>query len=327
MMRSAARALALAVSAIALVGVTACGQSSDSNTTDPTASTSSAFPVTIKHAMGETTIDEAPMRVVTLDSSYTDAAIGLEANVVGYTQYGTYDSFPEYLGDAPKTYAKDAVLVGTLEAPNLTKIAELEPDLIISAKVRHESIYAQLEKIAPTIFSETTGATWKENVTLLGKALGKEKLAKDKVAAYQARATKVGDAMRAKEGKNPTISIVRFTGGQTVRLYTEKSFPGIVQTDAGLARPANAPTAEGINADISQEQIGSLDADHIFVAVWPDEKGESTTQSDQFKANPLWNTLKGQKHDVSDRVWFSAVSLQGANGILDDLAKTFGIEG
>ena len=35
-------------------------------------------------------------------------------------------------------------------------LRSLQPDLIVSAKVRHENVYAQLKGIAPTVFSETT---------------------------------------------------------------------------------------------------------------------------------------------------------------------------
>lgn len=65
-------------------------------------------------------------------------------------------------------------LVGTIEEPNLEAIAALEPDLVISSKVRHEQIYDELSAIAPTVFAENAGATWKENVLLYGEAVGRE---------------------------------------------------------------------------------------------------------------------------------------------------------
>ena len=120
----------------------------------------------------------------------------------------------------------------------------------MSAKVRHEQIYDKLSKIGPTVFSTTTGPTWKDNIRLLGKALGKEELANKKIAGYEARAKKIGDAIRAKAGHNPSISLARFVGGeQTVRFYTEKSFPGAVLfSDARLARPQGQPTSEKIGS-------------------------------------------------------------------------------
>ncbi|NKE61550.1 iron-siderophore ABC transporter substrate-binding protein [Lentzea sp. PSKA42] len=314
-----------ALISVALLALTACGQAT---TTSPAAPADQGWtPVTIEHAMGKTEIKDRPKKVAALDTSYVDAALALETEVVAYTRYRT-DGLPDYLAQDAAKYAKNAKTVGELANPNLEELATIGPDLIVSAKVRHEQIYDKLSKIGPTVFSVTTGPTWKDNIRLLGKALGKEELANKKIADYEARAKKVGDAIRAKAGHNPSISLARFIAGeQTVRLYTEKSFPGgVLFSDAGLARPQGQPTSEKISVDLSQEQISSLDAERIFVSAWADQKGDTQKIKDQYLANPLWGQLKGQKQDVSDVVWVSSVSLQGAHAMLDDLAKGFGVD-
>ena len=310
---------------VALLALTACGQAT---TTSPSAPAEQGWTaVTIEHAMGKTEIKDRPKKVAALDSSYVDATLALETEVVAYTRYRT-DGLPDYLAEDAAKYAKNAKAVGELANPNLEELATIAPDLIVSAKVRHEQIYDKLTKIGPTVFSVTTGPTWKDNIRLLGKALGKEELANKKIADYEARAKKVGDAIRAKAGHNPSISLARFVAGEpTVRLYTEKSFPGgVLFADAGLARPQGQPTSEKISVDLSQEQISSLDAERIFVSAWADPKGETQKIKEQYSANPLWGQLKGEKHDVSDVVWVSSVSLQGAHAMLDDLAKGFGVD-
>lgn len=314
-----------ALISVALLALTACGQAT---TTSPNAPADQAWtPVTIEHAMGRTEIKDRPAKVAALDSSYVDATLALETEVVAYTRYRT-DGLPEYLAQDAAKYAKNAKAVGELANPNLEELATIGPDLIVSAKVRHEQIYDKLSKIGPTVFSVTTGPTWKDNIRLLGKALGKEELANQKITAYETRAKKVGDAIRAKAGHNPSISLARFVAGeQTVRLYTEKSFPGgVLLQDAGLARPQGQPTSEKISVDLSQEQVSSLDAERIFVSAWADPKGDTQKIKEQYLANPLWMQLKGQKQDVSDVVWVSSVSLQGAHAMLDDLAKGFGVD-
>ena len=311
---------------VALLALTACGQAATTSQ-NPATTGQDWTPVTIEHAMGKTEIKQRPTKVAALDSSYVDAALALETEVVAYTRYRT-DGLPEYLAADAAKYAKNAKAVGELSNPNLEELATIGPDLIVSAKVRHEAIYDKLSKIGPTVFSVTTGPTWKDNIRLLGKALGKEELANQKIAAYETRAKKVGDAIRAKVGHNPSISLARFVAGeQTVRLYTEKSFPGgVLFADAGLARPQGQPTSEKIAVDLSQEQISSLDAERILVSAWADPKGETEKIKQQYSANPLWGQLKGQKQDISDVVWVSSVSLQGAHAMLDDLAKGFGVD-
>lgn len=280
------------------------------------------FPITVEHAMGETVIDSPPATIVALDSSYVDAAVALELDVAGRVTYAPGDdALPDYLGEEGRTHAGGAVIVGDLDAPDLARIAELQPDLIVSARVRHEDIYGQLSKIAPTVFSETTGATWKENIELLAQATGSQELAAQKLDAYQARAAEIGAAItEAAGGRAPTMTLARFVGGPTVRLYTSSSFPGIVQGDVGLPRPEGAPdSADDISVDLSQEEILDLDADHIFISVWNDGTGESQEGADDFTSNPLWDRLEGEQHRVDDTEWLTSVSLQGANAILGDL--------
>lgn len=315
-----------ALAALAALALSACGQSGAEPVADETTSAaSSAFPVTVEHAMGSTTVPAEPKRVVALDSSYADATLLLESNLVGITTYRAFSTdLPEYLGDARQKYAKDVQSVGEMSAPSLEKIAALKPDLIVSAKVRHEALYGQLSKIAPTVMSETTGPTFKKNIELLGRALGKEDLAKEKLAAFEKEAKKVGEAVNAKAG-NPTISITRFNDGPT-RLYLPASYSGIVLSDAGLARP-QPQQAEGFILEISEENIKQADADKIFVSTYEDEAGLAKKTKEAFEANPLWKPLQPKVVEVSDSTWMTAVSIQGAYHILADIAKAFGVEG
>lgn len=318
------RALRAVAVAVLAMGLAACGGEA---ATAPKAagSTQPSFRV-IKHAMGETTIPTQPKRVVALDQSFVDAVLTLETPVVGYTTYRSIDDkLPDYLGDVVNAYGKEAVPVGTLEQPSLEKIMSLKPDLIVSAKVRHKDYYDKLSKIAPTVFSETTGAIWKENLRLMGQALGKEDLADAKIKAFEERAAKIGAEIKEKDGKLPTVSVVRFAGEPTARLYVENSYSGVVLKDVGFPRPEGQPAdPTQIMVPISQERIAELDADHIFVSTYADPTAEEPKA--KFLANPLWGKLKGTKHDVADLTWMSAVGIQGAHAILDDLAKFFSVD-
>ncbi|MBT2228045.1 ABC transporter substrate-binding protein [Nonomuraea sp. NEAU-A123] len=313
------RPLRALVGAVLVAALAACGST-------PAAQKLTEPFRTIKHAMGETTIPAQPKRVVALDQSFVDAVLTLQTPVVGYTTYRSIDTkLPDYLGSVAAEYGKEATPVGTLEQPSLEKIMALKPDLIVSAKVRHEALYDKLSKIAPTVFSETTGAIWKDNVRLMGQALGKEQLADTTIKSYEERAAKIGAAIKEKDGKLPTISVVRFAGEPTTRLYVEKSYSGIVLKDIGFPRPEGQPTKQdAIVVDVSQERIGDLDADQIFVATYADPSAEASKE--KFVGNPLWGKLKGEKREVSDVTWMTAVGIQGAHAILDDVAKFFAVD-
>ncbi|MFF7727050.1 ABC transporter substrate-binding protein [Streptomyces sp. NPDC008001] len=312
-----------------MLATAACGGSSDKDTDDKSdkspAAVGGAFPRTIDHAMGKTEIKKAPKRVVALDMTFVDATLALQSDVVGYTTFASPDEkLPAYFGDDAAKYGGKAKPVGMLDEPSLEKIQALKPDLILSAKVRHEKLYKQLSAIAPTVFTEDTGATWKDNLKLVGKALGKEKLADEKVAAYDKRAKAVGDNVRKKKGANPSASVVRFVDGPT-RLYKEDTYIGVIMKDLGFDKPQDAK-GTGFNADISEEQIKKVDADDIFVTAYPDPQGASKKSQEKFQANPLWKQLKGQVHEVDDITWMLAVGLYGANSVLDDVAKTYGVD-
>ena len=312
-----------ALLAVAALALSACGSSDPGDAPDAAGASAAGFPRTVEHAMGKTEIKTKPKRVVALDASFVDATLILDTPVVGYTDYRSINGkLPDYLGDDRTTYGSEAQAVGTLAEPNLEKIAELNPDLIITAKVRHEKLYDQLSAIAPTVMSETTGPTWKDNIRLEAKALGEEDLAEKELSSYENAAKTVGDAINAKAG-NPTISVVRFVDGPT-RLYQNASFSGIVLTDAGLKRPV-PQDVNGFALEISPERIKDADADAIFVATYADEKGLSAKTAAQFKSNPLWKPLAAKVHEVPDLTWMTAVGLQGAWSILTDLAKTFDV--
>ncbi|SFC47603.1 ABC transporter substrate-binding protein [Streptomyces aidingensis] len=314
-----------------LLATAACGSDDSDKDTDaggdtPPASSEAAFPRTVSHAMGETELEAAPERVVALDMTFVDAVLALEGQVVGYTTFASPDEeLPGYFGEDAATYAGQAEPVGLLDEPDLEKILGLEPDLILSAKVRHEGIYDQLVDLGvPVIFTETTGATWKDNLRLVGEALGKEELAEQKIADYQERATAIGDAVRESLGKNPSVSVVRFVDGPT-RLYKEDTYIGVIINDLTFDKPADAK-GTGFNADISEEQTLKVDADHIFVTAYPDPEGLSEKSKETFTANPLWGQLEGEIHEMDDVTWMIAVGLYGAHSVLDDIAEVFGVD-
>lgn len=312
--------LAAGLAALA-VAATMVGCGSTEPTRDDTATQVAAgFPRTITHDKGTTELKTKPQRIVALDNSLVEAVVLLERPLVGgIASYRNQKTFPDYLGDA----VKDTKDIGPLDNPNLELIASLRPDLIVSATVRHDALYDKLSAIAPTIFVKTTGPIWKDNIILLGKALGEEAKAEAKLREYEQRARSIGAAINAK-ANNPSISIVRFVDGPT-RLMARSSFIGIVLADAGLRRPP-AQDKEIFAEEISEERIELADADHIFVTTY--EGGQD--RKSRFEANPLWQRLGAVQakhvHEVSDEIWMTSVSVQGAHFILDDLARIFDVD-
>jgi iron complex transport system substrate-binding protein len=104
---------------------------------------------------------------------------------------------------------------------------------------------------------------------------------------------------------------------------------GMADLRRGPARPPSQQGGDDVSAgqvEISEERILDANADHIFVTAYPDDSGASAANRQRFESNPLWGRLTGQIHEVSDLTWMSAVGMQGAHAILDDLAATFGVD-
>ena len=283
-------------------------------------SAGSPYPRIVTHDRGTTTIPARPQRIVALDASLSEAVVLLKRPLVGgISSEGHVRGFPAYLGDA----VKDTAEVGPVENPDLEAVAALEPDLIVSATNRHAVLYDQLSKIAPTVFVKTTEPQWRQNVTTLGALLGAEHEATDASTGYQQRAREVGNAINTKAG-NPTISVVRFLDGPT-RLMQKATFIGTILKDAGLARP-KSQDVEAVTLDVGEEQIRQADGGHIFVASY----SSGTAAKERLERNPLWKHLEGVRSghvtDVTDETWTNSISVQGAQLVLDDLAKTFGVD-
>ena len=267
--------------------------------------------------MGETTVDAPPQRVVVLDTGELDSAVALGVVPVGAVRAPVDDGLLDYLQDKTEGVTK---LVGTISEPSLEAIAALEPDLILSSKLRHEKIYDELSQIAPTVFSETVGVAWKENFLLDARALGEEEQATRMLEAYEARAADLGEQLKADLGEAPTVSMVRFLPGAT-RLYQKASFIGTVLEDVGLQRPESQDVDE-FALEIGEEQIGLADGDVIFVS-WYGPSADTTRPA--FTSNPLWQNLAavraGRIYEVPDDTWMLGIGIGAANRVLDDLER------
>lgn len=185
--------LAATLAALSLVA-SACGSSEGGGDSAAAAPGESA---SVEHAMGTTEVPCTPEKVVTLGQGQTDSVLGLGVTPVGVVEPWT-DDWYEYL----PADVEEAEVLGTELEPDLERIAALQPDLILGSKLRHEALYPQLSEIAPTVFAETIGVTWKENVSLWAEALCLPEKGEAIVADYEARAG--ASATPSPSGVRPT---------------------------------------------------------------------------------------------------------------------------
>lgn len=279
----------------------------------------------IRHAMGITHIIGTPRRIVVLTNEATDSVLALGVKPIGAVQSWAGRGYYEYI----QAELTAVPTVGNELQPNLERIMLLQPDLIIGSALRQRQVYEQLSAIAPTVFSETIGAPWKENLRLYAQALNREAEAEAVLTQWQQRIAdfraKMGDRLAQK------VSLVRFLPN-AVRLYYKGSFPGQVLADVGLDRPATQ-SKDNFAEEISIEQITAMEGDILFYFTLANRNrkaGQTMGVERQWLNHPLWQTLEvvqqGKAHAVSDVVWTTGGGIQAANLLLDDLYTYFEID-
>ena len=302
------RRLIVVVFALAALVVSGCGGSG----ADPGASGaggSDAASRTVQHAMGSTEITGKPERVVVLDTGELDSVLALGVTPVGAVRADATTGLQSYLGER----TQNVKMVGTINDPNLEEIAALQPDLILSNKVRHERLYDKLSDIAPTVFAEKVGVAWKDNFLLAGEALDKREQAERLLADYTQKAQQVGQQFG--DPSRLEVSMLRFTP-TNIRLYGEGSFIGTILRDAGFARP-QPQQVDKTFVEISPEQISLADGDVLFYSSY----GE--TGKNQITAGLLWQRLgavsSGRAHEVPDDLWYLGIGPIAADLVLADM--------
>jgi iron complex transport system substrate-binding protein len=276
------------------------------------------FPRVIRHATGSTELKNQPQRVVPLDSGELDSVVQLGLKPAGYLEHDPA-LMPDYLVEA----LRGVRTVGTLAEPNLEILAALQPDLMLTSKIRHEKIADRLKAIGPVVYGERTGVVWKQNFALHAAALGREVEADATVRAYEERVRKLNAALPS---PRPTVSVVRVLG-HNLRYYQRANYSGTILTDLGFPRPPSQNVDDFGLLNQSLETLGPLgDADVVVVS--PTE-GEQGAFMQEMLRSPLWQSLGAVKRGailiVSDDVWMAGIGYRSAGVILDDIARFFSV--
>ena len=236
----------------------------DNTTTEPAANTDDIRTITDSRGQ-EITVPANPERVVVLSEQDLDAALALDASVVGTVNGRGQQTPPLYLGEQ----VEGITSVGSLTEPSLEAIVGLEPDVILIGGIfpAIEGLLPQLAEIAPTVVTYALEDDWKTAFLGTAQALNKEDQAEAWLADYEVQAQETEQLL----GTNATseISIVRWNPDGPV-VMTPESFGGLVLSDVGLTRP-EAQQIERWQGHyhsepLSLEQLDLIDGDWMFLS-------------------------------------------------------------
>ena len=270
--------VATCMTAMMFVGCASNNTTNEDKTTENT--------VTVTDVRGEVEIPANPKRIVDL-SGNSDILSILGYKVVGTANSDAYDytKFPSYLEE---TLSGAKILGYSMQdTMDVEAVMNLNPDLIVISTVQ-EKMYDALSEIAPTVMIQLEALNWKDDVRALGKVFGKEDVANEWIANYEAKAKDAGDKIKAKYGDDTTYLSFLASGGQFF-VFDGAGFGDVLYKDMGLAKPEGMPEQTDISLPVvTYEGLAAIKADYIFAIATDEDLA-------QLEANSIWNNLPAVK--------------------------------
>lgn len=155
----------------AAVLLSACG-TTETPTTTP--SEPAGGPVKVTDSRGKAVELTAPaQRVVTLEWAETEVVASLGVMPVGVADAAGYKTW-----DASVPLAADVKDVGKRNEPSVDAIVALDPDVVLMAEGRDETLVGQLEKYVPVVVTKASDASrnldrLREDVKIIAQTIGK----------------------------------------------------------------------------------------------------------------------------------------------------------
>lgn len=295
------RLRAAVVAVIAAMALSACSSTSGNGSGDaaPEAATGEAFPVTITHAFGSTTIDAKPERIATVAWANHEVPLALGVVPVGMAKatFGDDDGdgvLPWVEAKLTELNARQPVLFDESDGIDFEAVSDTQPDVILapySGLTQEE--YTTLSEIAPVVaYPETAWATsWRDSITLSSKAIGMSADGQRLIADIEKQIGDVKAKYPQLQGKS-TMFMTHFdtTDLSQIGYYTTHDTRTRFFEDLGMRTPGSIAEASASTDQFtrrhSTEQIDVFDDVDIIVGYGDDEVGR------ELAADPLLSKMR-----------------------------------
>ncbi|WDH79102.1 ABC transporter substrate-binding protein [Microbacterium esteraromaticum] len=293
-----------AVAAVA-AGLVACSPATTTPESTAGTDSSGAFPVTIEHVYGETTINSAPARVATVAWSNHEVPLALGIVPVGMSK-ATWgdddgDGVLPWVEDELAALGVDTSLIGDEQAAaagevpvlfdetdgiDYEAVADTNPDVILAAySGLTQEEYDTLSKIAPVVaYPEVAWATpLDQMIEMNSAALGLAAEGDALIDDLQAQITTALDANSALKDSRVLFSYLDMNDLSQIGVYTSHDTrPGFLE-GIGLPTPAIVEEVtegtDGFYVTVSAEQAERFDDVDVFVS-YGDDSTIATLQAD-----------------------------------------------
>ncbi|UQF39402.1 ABC transporter substrate-binding protein [Vagococcus lutrae] len=308
--------MSLAVLGIMIGGLVGCGK--QETKTSETKDAADKEVVTVQDGHGqEFEMMKNPQKIVVFDMGSLDTIHALEESekVVGVPQ----KNLPSYLSEFENVSS-----VGGLKEPDLEKINQLKPDLIIISG-RQEDYQETLSAIAPTLYvALESGQAWEDtlkNIEQLGQILDKESEAKSHIDSLKARRDQLHEKIEKKEEK----ALITLVNEGQLSAYGSGSRFGIIHDAFGYKQADDTIEASTHGQSVSFEYVLEKNPDVLFIIDRTQAIG-GDTHNNNIESQPLIaETTAAQKERLvrlDPEVWYlSGGGIESLNRMMDDLEK------
>lgn len=231
-----------------------------------------------------------PQRIVSVNMAAELIALGIKP-------VGAADGWLQYMDEEQKQ-GIESIGAGAAGTLNFEKIAELNPDLIITPnieRVTSPEVLASLEKIAPTIVGPWYGDAL-ENLNMMGDITGRSKEAQDWENDFEDHLAEVKASLKDVVKDGETAMVIQFYQ-KSMYTYPSSTFP-VIYEYLGLSVPSKdisdlQTDASQQSFQLSLEILPQYDPDYIFITKLSDVDEAFITETYD---NSVWKQLSAVKN-------------------------------
>lgn len=293
------RILAIGAAAALAVGLSACASPApeSTGTAGGNPASADAFPVTVEHAYGETTISEKPERIATVAWANHEVPLALGIVPVGMSKasWGDDDDngvLPWVEEKLDELDAETPVLFDETDGIDYEAVADTEPDVILAAySGLTQEEYDTLSKIAPVIaFPEVAwGTSVDDMIEMNSKALGLEDEGEALIDELHADAETALEANSILKDKKVLFAYLDPADLSQIGYYTAiDTRPGYLHDNLGLPFPSiveDTADTEKFDLTVSAEEVAKFADVDLFVTYGDD------ALIAQLQADPLLSKI------------------------------------
>ncbi|MBL1378705.1 iron-siderophore ABC transporter substrate-binding protein [Zobellella sp. CGMCC 1.18722] len=241
--------------------------------------------VEVSDSLGRHEFATVPQRVVALNWAAAEHLLELGvtplavADTAGYREWVVQPALPAGVED-----------VGMRQEPNLERLAELKPDLILSGDQQRD-LLPRLSQIAPVLHfdsfsSEHNNAEAARRVFLtLARVLDREARAEQRLAALEQGFEQLRARLHAHFGDPlPRVTVVRLMDSSHVRIYGDNGMPQYALERLGIAPALEVPVSQWGQVQKKLTDLGAIrDGVVLYIEPFP--------EADKLFATPLWRAM------------------------------------